>query len=121
MKKIMLILSSVLAMSVLLVACSSNNEKVVTKVEHTTIKTYASNHKVIIKTFGNDSTVDDSYNALDKKVGDYLSRIKNINDFDVKITSGAYSDDNSFNVLSGGGVNSYNNYRYMTVLLIKKS
>lgn len=121
MKKIISIILIATLTSVFLVGCSSTKQKVVTKVEHTTIQTYASNHKVIVKTFGTDSTENNDYNALDSKISNYLSRIKNINDFDIKITSGVYSDNDSYDTNGNGNVYSYNNYRYMTVILIKKN
>lgn len=76
---------------------------------------------VIVRTIGIDTEKDADYNALDDKIKNYLKSIDNINQYKIKITSGAYSNDDSYYFPSdSSGPTSYVNYRYVTIILIKK-
>ncbi|QHJ79118.1 MAG: hypothetical protein [Caudoviricetes sp.] len=79
------------------------------------------NKRVIVKTFGADATETDRYSILDHEVSEYLSCIQNLNDYNINITSGSYSDKSSYDVSVMGNVLTYNNYRYMTVVLTRKN
>lgn len=116
MKKLAAVLLTLIAF-----ICLTGCTKTVTKINHETIKTYQMNGKVVVKTFGSNTENTSKYNALDNKISNYLGRIKNINDYRIKVVTGAYSDHSSYGVpLSTHGAYGYVNYRYATVILIKK-
>lgn len=76
---------------------------------------------VIVRTFGSNAEKNANYNALDNKIKNYLKSIDDINQYRIKITSGTYSNDNSYHLKGNGSKpTSYVNYRYVTIMLIKK-
>lgn len=79
------------------------------------------NKRVVVKTFGADATETAIYGILDHEVSEYLSCIQNLNDYNVDITSGSYSNKSSYDVSVMGNILTYNNYRYMTVVLTRKN
>lgn len=79
------------------------------------------NKKVVVRTFGADANETVRYSILDHEVSEYLNSIRNIDDYNINITSGSYSNKNCYDVSVMGSVHTYNNYRYITVLLTRKS
>lgn len=79
------------------------------------------NKRVVVKTFGADVNETIRYISLDHEVSEYLSGIQNLNDYNINVTSGSFSDKNSYDVNAMGSVHTYNNYRYMTVVLTRKN
>ena len=86
MKK--LILTSVAFLSLaMLTGCST---KQIASSEDKPVETHKVYNKVIVKTFS--SSEPPNYEELDEEISTYLSGIKNINDYSVKITSGGHGE-----------------------------
>lgn len=101
MKK--LILTSVALLSlVMLTGCSKSD---ISGYKSDNVKTHKENNRVIVKTFSDNYYPD--YRMLDNQIGEYLSGIKNINDYNIKITSGGFGQRHYSEV-------------FETVVLIKK-